>query len=207
MILYRNIKELIKHLTDKDYKLFEALARIDETLIKVSGLLNNPIFKRVEVQEIKFQSDRNLLNSGSALTQCCRLTHSVFKSIVTATPTALDFDTKIFDTDIMYDTNRVTRININTAGRYLVGGEVRWDSNSAGYRLAYIRKNGSVVIVADQIQAVTEASTVTIQNLSTLYNFVRGDYIELVVQHNMGAGLRVTPVTEHNPIFWAHREG
>lgn len=207
MIIFRNIVDLIKSLDQKDTKLHEAFMRLNDNASKLTELLNNPVFDKVILRELEFVGDQNLLNSLSALTQCCRLGHSANQNVLTAVPFTLTFDTKYFDTDKMYNTTSPTRITFNTTGRYIVGIGATWAASVAGYRSIQIVRNGAVTIAISLIQTVTEVGLTTAQNISTLCNFARGDYIEVVATQNSGGTVRISPLTEHSPIFWAHREG
>ncbi len=207
MTAYRNINELVKHLSEKDAKVFEAFLRVNENLIEVNKLLNSPKFKTIELDEIVFPSDMNLLKLSSSLSQGCRYTRSALQTIATGTDTHIDFNTVIYDTDKIHDPVRIDRFAINTAGRYTIGAQVRWDADTTGYRLLYIIKNGTTVLVADERSAVSTAGQPTIQSVTTTAKFIRGDYLEVTVKHSMFGNLDITVATEHSPIFWAQREG
>lgn len=132
----------------------------------------------------------------------CRVTKAALQSIPNNTVTAITFDTERFDTDTMHDTvTNNSRITFTTAGIYMVGGTLRYQSNATGYRNIVIRLNNGNNIAEDLKPIV--AAIVTISSIATLYQFIAGDYVELCAEQTSGGALNVEKVNPDSPEFWA----
>lgn len=186
MILFRPIADLIKHVLKDDNLLYEALSRLNGSAIDLTKFANELIVPPHPNQSI-------------------RMFHSVNQSLANNTDTPLTFNNYRYDMDNMYDWSVNTRLNIRTAGKYLIGASINWDVGVTGIRdlrLDLTPANGSpVTIVALRMAAVDNAR----QNLSCVYDFLRGDYIEAVARHTQGVALNVLTSANFSPEFWAHR--
>lgn len=124
-----------------------------------------------------------------------RMRANVFRAanqaIVTATPTAVSFDTKLFDTSGIW--NGTTRLTIPSTGKvsgtWQVAGQVDWTADAAGsIRQVQIRKNG-VTALKTFAQAPSVAQ---IQSVSVLVNDPNpGDFYELVVTQDAGHSVNI----------------
>lgn len=139
------------------------------------------------------------------ITTGCRLTDSANQSIANATFTPLTFDTERYDSDAMHDGANPTRITINKAGRYLVGGSANFDANAVGTRFCGIRLNGGSFIAVITVPAVVSALTGTAQSISTVWSFAAGDYVELVLWQNSGVALDALKAADYSPEFFAQK--
>lgn len=139
----------------------------------------------------------------------CRVTNSSDQSIDHNTSTALTFNTEYFDTDSMHSTvSNTSRITITTAGKYVVGGQVRWAyNNDTGRRNMFILLNGNTQIMYEARPPVQQTNVRTDLTGCTIYNFSASDYIELWVLQNSGGSLDAVSVGEFAPVFWAYRIG
>jgi len=205
---FRNIHDLVIGWLVKDPQLHEALKRVNKTLIDVSKFLNAPDFPVLKVGKIIFNSDRNQLNQSSAMTQSCRITHSISQAIVSGIDTPLVFDTDIFDTDDMHDTVvNNTRIIIKTAGLYITGMNAHFSVEGIGgpssFRELFIIINNTDRIVLDIIPPSEPHGTIF--SISTIYQFSQGDYIEAWARQDTGTSLDILKTDKYSPIFWAHR--
>jgi hypothetical protein len=137
-----------------------------------------------------------------------RVTHSATQSISTGgSGAALAFDTELFDNDIIHD-NGIdnTRLTAKTAGKYIVGGCTSWASNTTGFRILRVRKNG--VLVVDQIlDGAADATGAKVQSINTLVELNVNDYVELVVLHTAGVSLNIEKQNEYSPLFYMVRVG
>ena len=128
-----------------------------------------------------------------------RVSNSANISISDSTTTALTFNTDDFDTDDLHDTStNKDRITIKQAGKYLIVGQVVWESNSTGYRYTEIYKNGLTVLAGVDQDAVSTVGTY--QNISTIADLSIDDYITLRTYQNSGGNLNVLTL-EGSPIF------
>jgi hypothetical protein len=138
----------------------------------------------------------------------CRIYNNAAISIPnnpTAAQGTLTFNSERYDTDSMHSTSSNTsRITFNTAGTYDLDLNIRWASNTTGYRQAYFRMNGTTIIAMDHKNPVN--GDVTTQSLSTQYDFVVGDYIEVIVFQNSGGSLNVDSAGNYSPEVVAHRQ-
>lgn len=131
--------------------------------------------------------------------------HSVAQSITNVTLTASAFNTERYDTDTIHDTaTNNSRLTCKTAGTYSIGGNVSWEAAAAGtYRLCRIRLNGSTIIASSVSAPSAFAAVSTDLNVTVDYALAVNDYVELVVQHNAGAGgLQILASLNYSPEFW-----
>lgn len=125
---------------------------------------------------------------------------STNQTITTATATAISFDTVVDDTDTMWVIGSPTRLTINTAGRYIIFGNIEFEANGTGDRKVIIRLNGSTIIASLHIDATAPTHTEDIP-IETMWTFAVGDYIELVVTHTRGANLNVLTSARYSADF------
>jgi len=89
-----------------------------------------------------------------------------------------------------------TRLYCQVAGTYYVYGNVMFDLNANGDRMAAIRVNGGQLRVVSNIRATT-SSQYTIVNVSGLIKLNVGNYIELVLNQTSGGNLNIVHDTNH----------
>lgn len=127
----------------------------------------------------------------------CRITKASAQTIATGTETAVTFTTEDFDTNGMHDTgSNTSRITIQTAGKYLVTGQINWTANATGFREAILRVGGSTVIASDNRNNIG-ASFNTAIHVTAIYSFAAGDYVELVGYQNSGGDLDIVASRTH----------
>lgn len=115
---------------------------------------------------------------------------SADESIVTATTTAIPWDTEVVDVGDLVDlAAQTTRITIVTTGFYLIVGNVNWAAGTTGVRQAYIRLNGSSTIAVQGGHAGSTPAPAT--HVTYLGVLAAADYIELEVRHGQGSNLNV----------------
>jgi hypothetical protein len=147
-----------------------------------------------------------ITDSSTAGGPGCRVYNSGAITIANNTTTALTFDTERYDTDTMHSTSSNTsRITATTAGKYLIGGCVRFASNSTGARYLFVVLNGTTNIVASSMAA--DANHYPDLNVSTVYDLAANDYIELAVNQSSGGNLDVSVNGNTSPEFWAQQIG
>ncbi len=113
------------------------------------------------------------------------------ESIANNTTTAVPWDSTIEDVGGFWSALNPTRLTV-PAGvtRIRVTGNVNWDVNGTGKRIAWIDKNGGPFAgrPAVEQQAVSSAGSTTRQNLTSRpIAVIAGDYFELKVFQNAGA--------------------
>lgn len=138
----------------------------------------------------------------------CRLFRSTDQSINNNALTAVSFDTEIWDHIACADlTAAATRITFPISGRYLVTGHCVFEANATGYRNGTIRLNGTTLIAPGGGAAIATAAIPTPVVVTTIHEFVAGDYVEFLVIQNSGGALNVLTAAAYSPIFTAHRLG
>lgn len=135
----------------------------------------------------------------------CRITHTVAQTITNNTATAVAFDTDRFDLGAMHDTaTNNSRVTVPTGGdgKYLIGTQINWDSNTAGYRHARLRANGSLNLGSD-LRDPVQSAVGTNMMFVTLHDAVATDYFETIVNQTSGGNLDVLKSARESPEMWA----
>lgn len=138
----------------------------------------------------------------------CRVFHNANQSIASGTETTVLYNTEIYDTDNMHSTAANTsRITINTAGLYLVGFNGFIEDGTTAFTNTYsvIKLNGATVL--SYMSGARPAGILAgpLFNMSIVYKFIAGDYVESLVYQLMSTpGARnLTTGAGHSPIFTA----
>lgn len=168
----------------------------------IGSLGTNPAERGLTTQEFKDKFDQfaeefvawfngthiGEVESLLVTTPMARAYKSASQSINTGTFTAIAFDTESFDTDTIHDnaTNN-TRFTCKTAGKYLIIGQIAYDSNATGYRAAFIKHNNTTYIGKSQIAAFSGDQTIV--SVSSIYDLAINDYVELTAYQTSGGAL------------------
>lgn len=131
------------------------------------------------------------------------VTHTIAQNVTSGVLLALEFDTERYDTDGMHDAGSNTRLTCQVAGKYLIKAQVRFSSNSNGYRYAQLRLNGATEIGQVAIGANPSEDTVIVT--STIKDLAVADYVEVVAYQNSGSTLQVEKAADSSPEFMAIR--
>lgn len=129
----------------------------------------------------------------------------------TGVETLVVLDTSILDTDSMVDIAN-NRLNVNTAGKYIIGGLVSYTStaDTTGYRAGKIRhtRSGTPTIIAEW-RGISAAPGNTVARVcSTIYDCLVGDQLQLVGAQTSGTGAVLTfPTSYFQPSLYAFRIG
>ena len=127
-------------------------------------------------------------------------------SVADSSAVALTFDSERYDTDGIHSTVLNTgRLTCQTAGKYLISGNVEFAANATGQRQLYIRLGGATIIGFTQ-PSVISAVTGRYQ-VSTIYDLAASNYVELVVNQSSSGSLNVTAAANWSPEFMMHRIG
>lgn len=140
-------------------------------------------------------------------TEGARVYNNANISVTNAGDFFLTFNTERWDTDGIHDTGSNTgRLTCQTAGKYLIIGQIEWATNTTGNRQAYIRLNGTT-----DIARVTETTTAAMgcprMIVTTIYDLAESDYVELGAYQNSGDALNVLSTGNRSPEFMMHRIG
>lgn len=112
----------------------------------------------------------------------------------------VQFDQVLIDNAAMFSPGRLTA---TVDGGYTISTTIQWQNHPVnnGHRGAFLRLNGTTLIGGDQREAAPNASTV--QNVTTSYDMVAGDYVEVLVQHTdtNPPNLSILALTDFAPIL------
>lgn len=127
------------------------------------------------------------------------------------TQTPLSFDTVNFDTDVMFSLSSPTRLTIQTAGKYLLTGNVLFAANATGQRQTNIARNGDQASGIFLGRNVFPANTVpglgTAVNVVAVWDFAAAEYVQLLALQSSGGSLNVLFSAVYTASFSALRVG
>lgn len=118
-----------------------------------------------------------------------RATNNAVTDVANNTYTVLSFNTHTFQVgaSALHSTaTNSSRFYPQSSGLYTVVGNVLWSPGSTGVHQCSILVNSTIVIGQQQNDAAN-ASAFMSQNVSAIYNFNVGDYVELRVYQNSGS--------------------
>jgi hypothetical protein len=135
--------------------------------------------------------DAALIGSGKTVTPYVRARAAGNQTIAHIVATAVLWDVETSDNDGIHDTvTNTSRLTCRTAGVYQIDADVLWNAAAGNYRQLVIQRNGNVNdVVAERSQTPVTGSIGTRQGISATTELAVGDYIELIVQQDSGAGL------------------
>jgi hypothetical protein len=131
-----------------------------------------------------------------------RAFHSVAQSIPNNTLTSVALDSEAFDTADLHSTAaNNSRLMAPESGLYSLTAAANWFVNPTGFRVAQIWRNGSTILVSDNVVPNADDDHV----LSTLARLSAGDYVELKVNQNSGAPLLLSTGPQgQSPLLTMH---
>lgn len=111
-----------------------------------------------------------------------------------------------FDTDSYHDnTTNNSRITIPSDGTYLFVGQINFAASAAGtIRGVALRANGSAYRAA-YYQPPMGATYENALQISLIYQFVAGDYIQIVGFQDTGAALNITNTSTQTPALAVYK--
>ncbi len=142
-------------------------------------------------------------SGAGGYTEGARVYRTANFNIPIATGTVVDFDSELWDTDNIHSGSS-TQLYCNTAGMYLIHGQVQFASNvTAGWRMLHILLNSTTVIAKSRWGAV--ASVDNSYEVSTIWQLNQNDYVELFVTSNVALAVQATGT--YAPHFMMQRIG
>lgn len=145
--------------------------------------------------------------AGSPITgspPACRVYHNTTQSISNGVVTPLAFNSERYDTDTMHDTvTNNTRITINTAGLYLITGNIVFVTDTDYLRRAVLINLGATTIAQQETSTPSNANEFL--SIATVYKCAVNDILTLnVFQTNTSANANnVSAVSNLSPEFTA----
>jgi hypothetical protein len=145
----------------------------------------------------------------------CRVTNSGAQNLADNALTAVTFDTETYDTDSYHSTgSNTSRLTAPTAGKYRMGGTVKFSVDTDDYALlgVRIRVNGSTIISDNTVDlgiGLTHDLGNTTLSTETEYQLAADDYVELcAIQDNFSNATETSEVSASSaPVFWISRIG
>ncbi len=137
----------------------------------------------------------------------CRVIRTTNQSIPNTAITNIILDSEHYDNDNMWEgVTNPERITIQTAGIYLVIGQVHWAANAAGFRALVLQHSvaGFISRVDTGINPTTDDCR---HQISTTWQCDLGDFFQLSVYQNSGAPLDALYHANQSPVFSATRIG
>ena len=126
--------------------------------------------------------------------------YSLFEQIVPdSVQFPIVFEEERFDTDDIHTNGVPTRLTAQTAGKYQISGTVVFATNAVGTRSVGVRVNGTNTIALQSVPA--DPSAACALSISTLYDLVEDDYVELVVSQTSGGPVTLHAVPSFSPEF------
>jgi len=128
-------------------------------------------------------------------------------SLPSGTATLMTLNQERWDTDTMHSTSSNTsRLTATTAGRYQITGHIEFAAPTAesanGQRLMEILLNGATVIAAQDCGFAGPAPSRAMPcTVSTHYNLVATDYVEIRVTQRVQTTLNINSSANYSPEF------
>jgi hypothetical protein len=140
---------------------------------------------------------------GGIVMEGCRVYHSSDQSIDHNTPTIINFNSEVYDTDHMHDTSTNNeRVTINTPGKYYVNFCGLWQNWTTTGAWFSVRLNGST---SYSLNYVLEMKAGVV---AAAFDLVAGDYLEVRVAQQCGGGSNdLQYVSAYSPYFTVQRIG
>lgn len=140
-----------------------------------------------------------LLPSGDRLPGAdigARVIRTASFSVASSANTAVPFTAASYDTNSIWSSGQGARLTCRTAGKYLIGGCLRFEANSTGNRFLSIQLNGGT-----QISVGESSGASTICNASCIYSLAVDDYVQISAFQNSGVSLNVLYEPSFTPVF------
>lgn len=133
-----------------------------------------------------------------------RVSHNADQTINTGATTYLAFNTERFDIDAIHDTvTNNSRLTCTRTGKYVITANVAFSGNATGVRWLIIQLN-HMTGIATARQSAVDTNDIFLE-VSTIYDLVAGDYVEVEVYQTSGGDLLIKSYSEVSPIFTMHR--
>lgn len=167
----------------------------------LSGTYPNPTLNSDSVGSSEISQNSVAIGDLAAVPNVRVFNNATVSIPNTANFTKIPFNTERFDNDTMHDTaTDNSRITFTTAGVYMVTGGVRWPTytSAIGHKLQ-IRLNSAgctntspakIIGTADAYNGSAPSQSVA-QQVSALYSFAQGDYVELCADTTVAAAINI----------------
>ncbi len=152
---------------------------------------------------------RVLVVADLPVVDAARIRRATNQTIADATTTAISFSHVRYDTNSLADiSGNPTRLTVATDGLYLMTACVEWTGYVAGANLTLsLKRDGLQFIVSDLRHTDAADPGAATQNVSTVYQFTAGQYVEVYVRQDGGAPAGIVAAVESTPEFTMTRIG
>jgi len=160
----------------------------------------------IHVQDVWRRQDFQDFCLPYHMTHGARVYASLGQTLGNGVHTPLPFDLERYDTDAIHDTVvNNSRLTCKTAGKYIITGNVYWETHAVGKRLLYIRLGGVTRIAMCSYGLNSDNE----QNhfVSSIYDLAVNDYLELVAMQNSGGNLIIFQRDNYSLEFMMQRIG
>jgi hypothetical protein len=136
-----------------------------------------------------------------------RAYNSANNTIGTGSWTPVTLNSEAYDTDAIHSTaTNTSRLTAQTAGYYIICGNVRWDNSTAGNRRNLkILYNGTTDLAFFHPVPATWPNYDQIFSIITIYYLDIGDYVEISVYQDTGGNLALNHSGTEDPVLSIHR--
>lgn len=120
--------------------------------------------------------------------------------------TLATFNTQVYDNEDIHSTSSNTsRLTCVTPGKYSISGNLSFTANTTGVRFAQILLNGTSSIAENGGDASSAFDDR--RNVNTIYDLIRGDYVELRGFQSSGGSLTMSVIGVASPSLSIQRIG
>ncbi len=135
-----------------------------------------------------------------------RVFHNANQATATAVPLILTFNSERFDNDTIHDLGvNPSRLTCITAGKYAIFATVQWQQNAVNFREIGIFLNGVTLIAV--VRDSPRDNQVWPMSVSTLYDFLATDFVEVRVFQDSGGALNIETFGNYSPEFMMVKVG
>ena len=178
-----------------------ALVELDSRLRIAERTLSTPPAPQMRPEPARLTERVSVQDPLDIFVVSADVRRSTNQSIVTATNTAISFDTERVDTGAMWDVADPTKIVFQTPGRYLIGARVRFAADATGtYRSLVLEANANLALAA---QISVPGGVAFDLGVVSYELFAAGDYIRAMVQHDAVGNVNITAGNPFSPRMWA----
>ncbi len=120
------------------------------------------------------------------------------------TQIAVTFNSERYDTDNIHSLSKglTNRLTCQTAGTYVIAGNMYISGGAANYGQINIRLNGSINLAVQR-----SYSSAFHLNIAAIYRLSVGDYVEMLAWQSSGSTQSIFSVGNYSPEFAMHRIG
>lgn len=163
----------------------------------LSGLQNSSHGTVIQVSDLAGFSDLlPILNLSavagvSGVAVGAEVTRSSSLSINNATPTAITWNTEVYDTGGFWDVSDPTKFTITQSGWYAMSAYAWWAADSDGGRRLYWLKDGTTTLNRESTASPAQHNDVSNSTSAVAY-LTSGQYLQVIADQNSNNALNIT---------------